>query len=392
MHSSFQEIKKTTLKFASNYRLVSMLFLLVAIIAAVKQYLIQSYNNYLIFKYVFFHTVEQQSLYAFYPDNYQDQNHYGPIFSILIAPFAMLPDLVGTILWNAFNSIFLIFAVSQLNISNLKKCLILWLSLHEFLTSSLSYQFNPSIAAIIILSLLLIEKKKDFWAAFLIIFGTYIKIYGIVGMAFFFFSKNKLKFTLSLIFWSMILFILPMLISSPGFVVQSYYEWFDRLLKKNNENIFASKMQDISIMGMIRKVFNHPNLPNLPVIAAGLLIFLLPYFKINLYKNQNFRYLLLSSVLIFTVIFSTASESPTYIIAFMGVVIWFVIKEKPSNFDYLLLIFAIILTSFSPSDLFPKSIRENIIQPYALKALPCFLIWLKINWELLILKNHKISE
>jgi predicted lysophospholipase L1 biosynthesis ABC-type transport system permease subunit len=47
--------------------------------------------------------------------------------------------------------------------------------------------------AIIILSFVFIRNGKDFWAALLIIAGTYIKLYGIVGLAFFFFSDNKIK-------------------------------------------------------------------------------------------------------------------------------------------------------------------------------------------------------
>jgi hypothetical protein len=100
----------------------------------------------------------------------------------------------------------------------------------------------------------------------------------------------------------------------------------------------------------------------------------------------------LASVLIFTVIFSSGSESPTYIIAFVGVAIWFVIQPKPiSNFYVALLIFAFLLTSLSPSDLIPKYLKDNYIRPYALKALPCVLIWLAIVYEMLInkFKNYR---
>jgi hypothetical protein len=65
--------------------------------------------------------------------------------------------------------------------------------------------------------------------------------------------------------------------------------------------------------------------------------------------------MLLASVLIFTVIFSSGSESPTYIIAFAGVSIWFMIQEFPGSKGILFLfVFAFLLTSMSPSDLFPK--------------------------------------
>jgi hypothetical protein len=42
-----------------------------------------------------------------------------------------------------------------------------------------------------------------------------------------------------------------------------------------------------------------------------------------------------------------------------------------------------VLTSLSPSDLFPAFIRKELVQPYALKALPVALIWLKLCYEIL---------
>jgi len=116
----------------------------------------------------------------------------------------------------------------------------------------------------------------------------------------------------------------------------------------------------------------------------------LPYLKISSYKKEKFQLLLLCSVLIFTVIFSSGSESPTYIIAFLGVAIWFVIQDRPrSNRVLILFIFALILTSFSPSDIIPKFLRENYIIPYALKALPCVLIWFSIVYEMIFFKQSE---
>ena len=103
----------------------------------------------------------------------------------------------------------------------------------------------------------------------------------------------------------------------------------------------------------------------------------------------------MKNFVIFTVIFSTGSESPTYIIAFVGVAIWFVVQPKPiSRFYLFLFILAMILTSFSPSDLMPRYIRETYINPYALKALPCVLIWGAIIYEMLTKKfgNYNTAQ
>ena len=181
-------------KLLNNKKIILAIWVLLAAISAIKQYLIGNNNNYLIFKNVFYHTLEQKSLYATYPDLYFDHNHYGPIFSLFIAPFALLPDSVGMVLWCVFNALVLVYAISQINLESFKVNLILWICAHEFLTAILGQQFNPIMTSIIILSYVLIEKEKDFWSACFIVLGTFIKLYGIVGLAFFFFSKNKIKF------------------------------------------------------------------------------------------------------------------------------------------------------------------------------------------------------
>lgn len=370
--------------FFTNKNYISAIWLVIALVSAIKQFSSGRLNNYLIFKNVFWHTLNQQSLYSEYPDLYFDHNHYGPIFSLFIAPFAVLPDAFGAVLWNVFNAFILVWAIAKLPLKENKINLVLWICVNEFVTANLGFQFNPIMTSIIILSYVFIVTEKDFWAVFCIVLGTFIKLYGVVGLAFFFFSRHKIKFIGYLILWSIILFVLPMLISSPTFIVNSYHEWFERLVVKNSENASLTSMQDISVMGMFRRLLGNPNLSNLPFLAGGVILFGLPYLRFKLYKNEKFRTLLLCSVLIFTVIFSSGSESPTYIIAFLGVAIWFVIQDKPiSVINWVLFIFAIILTSLSPTDLMPKYLQNTFIEPYALKALPCILIWLKVVYEMM---------
>lgn len=372
------------LSFFNNRLNIISIWMIITLLSAVKQLKIGNYNNYKIFKNVYFHTIEKLPLYKEYPLEYFDHNHYGPIFSLLIAPFAVLPDYLGIPFWGLFNAGILAWAITQLPLKSSQINAILWICLHELLTTLLGLQFNPMMTAIIILSFVYIEKGKDFWSAFFIVLGVFVKLYGIVGLAFFFFSKNKIKFILSLLFWCIVLFSLPMLISSPEYIIQTYQEWFARLIEKNNENTGLSSYQDISLMGMVRRFFQDSTIPNLPFLISGVFLFGLQYLRIKEYKEETFRVMLLASVLIFTVIFSSGSESPTYIIAFVGVAIWFVIQPKTiSNLYIGLFIFAFILTSLSPSDLIPKYLKDNYIRPYALKALPCVLIWFAIVYEML---------
>lgn len=374
MHRLFLFLQKP---FFSDYRTLFGLWLLLPIIAG----LIKVSNNFLIFKYVFWHTVDQTSLYTAYPE-YWDTNHYGPVFSLVIAPFAILPLRLGLLLWLVVLSLALYYAVRKLPLVKRKHIFIYWFCAHELLTALFMAQFNIAIAAIIVATFYCIQKEKEVWAAFYIMLGTFVKLYGFVGLAFFFFSKHKLKLIGWLLLWAVVMLVSPMLISSPDYILSQYVEWWQSLLAKNGENL-SSIAQNISLLGLIRRISQCSTYSDSWVLLGGLIVFALPYLRIKQYKHEAFRYTLLASVLLFVVLFSTGSESSTYIIAFVGVSIWYIAAPwKRSKWDIALMIFAMILTSFSPSDLFPAYVRREFVQPYALKALPCVLIWLKLSYEM----------
>lgn len=369
--------------FFSNPRTLFGLWTLLAVVAGLTKMAPHRHNNFLIFRGVFWHTIQKLSLYDFYPTEYNDHNHYGPIFSLVIAPFAVVPDAIGLLGWLVVLALGMYYAVRRLPLEEGRQIFLYWFCAHELLTALQMQQFNIAIAAIIIGSFAAIEKGREVTAAFLIVLGTFVKLYGVVGLAFFFFVKRKPRFILALIGWSVVCFVAPMLISSPEYVIGQYVEWYERLAAKNGENTF-SLMQNISLLGMIRKASGSASYSDLLVILPGLALFGLPYLRFGQYRHLAFRYAILSSVLLFVVLFSTGSESSTYIIPFAGIALWYTTSPwKRSGWDVALLVFAFVLSSLSPSDLFPRSLREAYVLPYALKALPPTLIWLRLSYELL---------
>lgn len=365
-------------------KFVVALWFIVAFAATLKQFSSGVSNNYLIFKHVFFNTLDQTNLYI-ESTLYHDTNHYGPIFSLIIAPFAILPDALGSTLWGLCMALSLYIAIIKLPVDWKSQALILLIATNELFTSTTSLQTNPLVAALLIGSFIAIDKKKDFWAALFIALGLFIKLYGIVGFCFFFFSKQKARLLAYFVLWSIVLFILPMSISSPEFILQSYQDWYHSIVDKNMENA-NSLMQDVSVMGIIRRVSGNREISNMAVMLPALILFALQYIKTELYKDLNYRLAILASTLLFIVLFSSSSESPTYIIAMTGVGIWFVIQKKPVNkYIISLLIFALVLTSLSPTDIVPKAARI-FIREYSLKALPCLLIWLVLIWQIFTYK------
>ena len=185
-------------KLVYNKPFVLTLYFGLSLFAVVKSVIANRiHDNYLIYKSGFINTIHQLTPFGVLRGSGHDVYHYGPVFALLMAPFAILPDGLGVILWVMFNAWVLYFAIKHLPLKENYYVIILLICAHELMTSSSNVEINPLIGALIILSFVFIRDKKDFWAALMICIGTFIKLYGIVGLAFFFFSDNKLKFILS---------------------------------------------------------------------------------------------------------------------------------------------------------------------------------------------------
>ncbi|RXM52866.1 MULTISPECIES: glycosyltransferase family 87 protein [unclassified Chryseobacterium] len=378
-------MKEKFLKILLNPKYIFGVYIIVAIATALSKFSRgpQAINNYLIFKGVFFNTLDQKNLYLQYPELYSDMNHYGVFFSLLIAPFAIMPDWMGIALWNVANTAIFLYAIHKLPFSDTKKALFALLCLQEFITAAVSLQFNIALVGLLMLSATFIYERKEVQSATAIVVGIFVKLYGIVGLSQFFFIKNKVKFILSGIAIAVLCLVIPMIYSSPQFVIQCYSDWATSLISKNNDNQVLGNMQDISLMGFVRRILGDATISNLTFLAFGVPLFALPYIRIKQYKNYAFQLMILASTLLFLVLFSSGSESPTYIIAVAGVMIWFTLQKEKTPFIIGLLVFVIILTCFSPSDLFPKFIKQNYIIKYSLKAVPCIVVWLRVIYELM---------
>jgi len=344
-----------------------------------------SIDNFLIYRGVFWHVFEQKNLFQLYPLEYESFNNYGPAFSLIIAPFALLPVYIGCFFWAMSGAIVLFFAIQKLPLLSQQKIIVLWISCIEMMTATHNVQFNTLLTAFIILSFVFTLEGKDWLATLFIAAGTLSKVYGIVGLLFFFFSKNKKQFAFTYIGWMLLIVCLPMLYSSYHYILQTYREWFQQIAKRNEQNVFNSTyagMQDISAMGMIRRIFGWYSFPEMKLVAVAGIVLLLPFVKTNRWQLSEFQLSYLSLLLITVVVFSSASESPSFVLAVTGAAIWFAKKPIPWKSGYRILLIGLFLfTILSPTDLIPAYIRTNFIQAYSLKALPCCVIWVVILWE-----------
>ncbi len=366
-------------KFFKNKWYIFTIWILLPFVNWKLEFFRDRYNNYKIFRQVFFHSLSRVNLYSYYDKEYFDSNHYGPIFALIIAPFAIMPDIIGSLLWSSFNAIVLFFTIFKMPFKQDFKILVTILCTIEMANGMWSNQFNSIEASFILLSFILVYFKKDFWAPLFIVLGTFIKLYAIIGLAFFVFSSNKKMFVIGCLAWAIILYLLPMFLTSPQYVNTCYYDWYISLVDKNNINVSLTSSTDASIMGIVRRLFQDATIPNTPFIVTGVILYLLPFLRFSQYKYLSFKLLCLASSLMLIILLSSSSEHPSYIYPMLGVAIWYILlgDKKFDKVNIFLLFFVLIIGGLGPMDALGKPFRVWLIN-HSLKALPFAIVWLLI--------------
>ncbi|CAM3809927.1 glycosyltransferase family 87 protein [Aquirufa aurantiipilula] len=372
--------------FYARYEFLLGLWLFAGLFTGIKQYSLgeinSHINNFIIFKSSYGHFLQRMPLYLEYPKEYFDLYLYGPIFAILMAPFAWLPTSISVTVWNVVNALVLFLAVWNLPLDERKRVAISWIIMNSSMTALLNTQFHPLCIALILWSYICIHRGQDAWAALWIVLGICIKLYGIVGLAFFFFSKKPLRLAGYLIFWMLLVLFIPMILGGWDYGMSTYQGWREVLTHKNELNIDIRNLRtDVCVMGMFRRWTGDSTLSNLWFLIPSMALNVFVFFQVKKWKDLSFQLRMLAFVSIYLMLASTGTESPTLIMAFPGVGIWFVLGEK-SRARWVLLLITLIISSFSPTDLFPKWLRNEWINPLGLMILPLFIVWLAIAWDL----------
>jgi Glycosyltransferase family 87 len=261
---------------------------------------------------------------------------------------------------------------------------ILYLMIPEIVTSHGNFQTNPLIASFCIFTVVYLEKESFQKAAIFPSLNFFIKGYGGIAGVFFLLQNPKLKHFIYLIITGLAFWMLPLFYYNFHDFIQLNQQWITSLSEDYDRNM------GISVMGMLQTMA-YSGISKTMIQGIGALIFAILLFTIIYRKNYNeYRYPFLAYVLIWVIIFNHAAESSTYFIASTGVFIWFVNAGK-NWLNIALFVLFYVVTVMSPSDLFPALIRKNYIAPYSLKTLPCLLIWLKINIQI-IFPNFRLSN
>lgn len=378
-------IKKIT-AFFSRKQVVLSVYVLLSLVIAFQHYFLGSgsYNNFVIFRASIFHLLEHQNLHLEYPAEYFDQFLYHPSFCILFAPFAFLPVGAALVLWALFCSLLLFYAIWRLPVSFENKLFFWWFILIELNTSLHGQQTNPLIIALGLLTFTFLEEGKVKWASLFPVLAFCIKGYGLIFAALFLFYPKKGSYIAYSLVWFFVLTLLPFPVTGASYFVQVYKDWFDLLLADHRGNF------GFSVMGLCK--IGWPDLTDGDVMRiqlGGVVLFSITWIAAlirHTFGDIRGRLLLLAYACLWVILFNHASESPTYVIAVSGVALFYIANRgylKP--WPAVLAVLVILFTMLAPTDLYPLTWRTHFFRPYLIKVIPCLLVWIVLQFQLLFI-------
>jgi hypothetical protein len=382
-----QKVKSKIPRFLFEEKAYFWIFLIVSILIGIQKDIQghRFYNNYLIYKTSFSHLICEMNLYIRYWNEYEDLFLYSPTFAVIIAPLSFLPIYIQVVLWCSLDAILLFYAIRLLPFDNKNNRIIIYCFIFiEYVTCIQHMQVAPMVTAFIIFAFISFEKGKPGRAAFFIVLAAFIKIYAIGAAVMFLMYPGKLKFIGRMFLFGVVFLLAPLLFVSYHQLLWQYHNWYDVMMtihKSEETGIEPNIQVPLSVMGVLKFWFNFAP-PAIYIQLIGTAIMCLPFFRFSSFKNVKFRLFILSSLLVWAMIFNHIAESPSYIVVVVGVAIWYANSAK-DKFSTILMIAVLLLTILPPTSLFPRYISDNYIKPYAIMAFPCILVWIVTQYELI---------
>ena len=331
-------------------------------------------NNFLIFRSSFFHLLAGRDLYAAYPAEHFDLYKYSPTWALLFAPFAVVPIGAGVLIWNATNAIALCVALAVL-LPARAASIALGVCFFEALGSMQNAQSNGIVAALMISALIAAEKGHRARGAGAIAVGASIKLFPAAAGVFGLLNGGRWRHLGWSIAAGAFLLGLPLLVTPAETLAAQYRSW---LIVETRDH---AEIGMLWLGGAVEHALGRP-LAHWPIQLFGVAwIGATCVVAAKRWSDADIRRLLLATLLVFATIFNHQAESPSYVIAFAGIGIWWSVLPRARWRDSL--VFAtVLLGSLGGTDLVPRAWRVAYYHEWRLKAVVTSLAWIAMQVDI----------
>ena len=303
------------------------LFLSLAAVATVQRgVLTRSHATFPIFRQSFIHLRAGQDLYARYPAEQgsedRDRFKYSPTAALFFAPFALLPFVAGLLLWTVLNALAIYFAVDRL-LPGREGTAALLIVFPALIAAVQSTSSNGLIAALMVLAFVALEHRKVAGASTAIAVGMLMKLFPAAAAPFLLTQPRPWRALGKFAIVVTLFLAAPLLVTSSAELAAQYRSWGSILFADERDLSFAR-----SIMVVVRD-WTHTEIPNglFQAVATAILVAPLAVRR-SRWTDPEFRQRFFGSLAIFVVIFNHQAENSSYVIAAVGLALWFIKSEK----------------------------------------------------------------
>lgn len=345
-----------------------------AVLVTLQQGILARSNNFRVFRSASVNLFAGRDLYAAHPEQHFDYYKYSPTFALWFAPLAYLPFALAYFCWSLLNGLALYYALDRL-LPERPATLAISLLYLEVLFSMQYGQSNALVAALIVLAFLAFERGRQLEAAIGIALGASVKLFPLAALSLAVFYPRRVRFGLLFLSVLGVFVALPLLAVTAHELLAQYRSW-QAIEAADTLNRGYSLMQYLHmVLGV--------DWPNWPVQLAGTAFLLLPLAIGRAeWSDRGFRRLFLSSLLVYVVLFNHQSERATFVIAYTGIIVWYV-SSGPSVLRTGILALTLAMMVLHDVDIVPYWVKSEIFIPYRLKGIPCVVAWFVMQGELL---------
>jgi glycosyl transferase family 87 len=358
--------------------LVLALYVASAALVTIQQAVLGHSNNLSIFRSASLNLFAGRDLYAAHPEQHFDFYKYSPTFALLFAPLAYLPFALAFLCWSLLNGLLLWYALDRL-LPERQASVALALLYLEVLLALQYGQSNALVAALMILAFLAFEGRRPLGAALSITLGTAVKLFPLAALSLAALYPRRLRFGVISLAVLAAAALLPLMAIAPAELLAQYGSW--RAIEATD-----ALRRGYSLMHYTHAWFG-VDWPNWPLQIAGTALLLVPLaLRRDRWDSLEFRRLFLCSLLVYSVLFNHASESPSFVVAYAGIVIWYV-SSPPNRLRTAVLALTLLVMVVHDVDVVPRWVKSEVLVPYRIKGIPCLVAWFVMQWELLVMRR-----
>ncbi len=369
---------------------VLALFVLGAAVVTAQRVGVPAENNFRIFRGAFHHLVAGRDLYAAYPAEHADLYKYSPTFALLFAPFALVPVVPAYFLWQIVSILAVVVGMRR-QLTPREMTIALVIAWPSVVTDMQRAQTNTLCAGLMLIAWSCFECREQLTASISGAVGAFVKIFPLAAFAGLLLYPRKVRQFALIALVMAVGAVLPLLVTSPSSLLAQYQSWYRIETLDAVPVVYGLHGGGLyaGLMGGLHVWFGL-NWPHWPVQLAGVLIVLAPIvMRRDQWQNAHFRLQLIASILVFAVLFNHQAESPSYVIAMLGIAVWFATSERAA-WRVALIVFAMLFVNGGSSGILPRDLYQRFYLGYLLKTVPLVPIWIVMQLELYgVLRNRR---